>query len=149
MGLNSISSFQVEAAETAGRPLIVVVEDNPTDVFMIREAITSYGLNADLETMEDGQTAVDFIERIDADESTLCPSLMLLDINLPRTDGFAVLERLRRSKRCADVPVIMMTSSATRADRTKATDLGTDVYFQKPCGYDAFIKIGDIIGNLL
>jgi CheY-like chemotaxis protein len=68
-----------------------VVEDNPTDVFLIREAIVAYGLDVELEVFEDGEEAISLIARMDANEGELCPNLMLLDLNLPRTDGFEVL----------------------------------------------------------
>jgi CheY-like chemotaxis protein len=125
------------------------VEDNPTDVFLIKEAIAAYRLDVELEVFEDGEEAISLIARMDANESELCPNLMLLDLNLPRTDGFEVLEHLRKSKRCARIPVIVMTSSAAQSDRDKSTSLGADAYFQKQAEYDAFLKIGGIMKELL
>ena len=67
---------------------IVVVEDNPTDIFLIREAIAAHGLNADLTICENGEQALAMIARLEANESEPCPRLMLLDLNLPDTDGW-------------------------------------------------------------
>lgn len=145
--VNSSSRYRRE--HDAGRPSIVVVEDNPTDVFLVREAIAAHGLNADLELLEDGEAALGLIARLDADESAACPHLMLLDLNLPKTDGFEVLERLRASKRCAGMRVVVMSSSAAPSDRNKSTALGAVAYFQKRVQYDASMEIGGIIKKLL
>jgi CheY-like chemotaxis protein len=100
-----------------------------------------------LRILEDGEKAIQFLAGLDADEAASCPKLMLLDLNLPRADGFEVLERVRSSKRCSQIPVIIMTSSAAPADRDKSTALGASAYFQKPSQYEAFLKIGEIVAH--
>lgn len=125
------------------------MEDNPTDVFLIKEAITAHALDADLHVVQDGEEALSLIARAEVDQSAPCPDLMLLDINLPRTDGFVVLERLRQSNRCADIPVVVMTSSAAQADQAKAAELGANAYFKKRSAYEEFLKIGAVIKKLL
>jgi CheY-like chemotaxis protein len=129
--------------------VILIVDDNPTDVFLVREAIAAQGIDSSTTVIEDGEDAMKFIEGVEAEASAERPSLILLDINLPRIDGLQVLERVRRSKRCADTPVIVMTSSAAEADRTVASALRADVYFQKPSDYDAFLELGSLIRKLL
>jgi chemotaxis family two-component system response regulator Rcp1 len=124
---------------------IVIVEDNPSDVFLIKEAILAQGLTADLQVVEDGEEAIGLIAQVDEDINLTCPDLMLLDLNLPKTDGFVVLERLRRSARCAQIPVIVMTSSSTNADRQRGKTLRANAYFQKPSSYEEFLKLGHII----
>jgi CheY-like chemotaxis protein len=106
-------------------------------------------LDADLQLLNDGEAAIRLIARTEADETAPRPDLILLDINLPRTDGFEVLERLRQSKKCANIPVIVMTSSAAQADQDKAKGLGANAYFEKRSGYDDFLKIGAVIHGLL
>jgi CheY-like chemotaxis protein len=127
----------------------VVVEDNPTDVFLISEAIAAYGLQAELKVVEDGEKAISLIARIEANESEPCPQLILLDLNLPGTDGFEVLKRLRESKRCAETRVIVMSSSGAPSDRDRSTSVGADAYFQKKVDYDASMEIGGIIQKFL
>lgn len=124
---------------------MVVVEDNPTDVFLIKEAIVAHGLDVDLRVFKDGEEAIHLIASLDENGDEPCPGLLLLDINLPRTDGLEVLGRLRGSKRCAHIPVIIMTSSAAPSDRERSAALGANAYFQKPTQYDAFLKIGEIL----
>jgi two-component system, chemotaxis family, response regulator Rcp1 len=131
------------------RPKVIVIEDNPTDVFLIREAIKEYGVDADLEVFQDGEEALNLLTRMGADDDVPCPALVLLDINLPKTDGLKVLEQMRQSRGCKNTLVVVMTSSAAQSDRAKATELNADVYFLKPSGYDAFLKLGGIMQDLL
>jgi len=127
----------------------MVVEDNPTDVFLVREALTAHGLKVDLQVFEDGEAAIAFVQQLDAEDTRACPSLLLLDVNLPRADGFTVLRCLRSSTKCGSIPVIVMTSSAALTDRTTATALRADAYFQKPPSYDAFLKLGALAQRML
>jgi CheY-like chemotaxis protein len=112
---------------------------------VIREAIALNRLDLDLQVFEDGEKAIEMIAGLDADEEALCPRLILLDLNLPRADGFEVLEKLRNSARCRHIPVLIMTSSAAPSDCHKSTALGANGYFHKPSQYDAFLRIGDIV----
>lgn len=73
------------------------------------------------------------------------PHLFLIDISLPRIDGLEVLGCLRRSVRCASIPVVIMTSSDSHSDRVNAGTLGATVFFRKPAGYEAFLTLGAII----
>jgi chemotaxis family two-component system response regulator Rcp1 len=127
----------------------MVVEDNPTDVYLVRKALKAQGLEVDLQVFEDGETAITFVQQLDGDDTLDCPSLVLLDVNLPRADGFEVLRCLRSSMKCGTIPVIVMTSSAALADRTTATALRADAYFQKPPSYDAFLKLGALAQHML
>jgi two-component system, chemotaxis family, response regulator Rcp1 len=131
------------------QPLIIVVEDNPTDVFLVKESVRAARLDVLLKVAEDSEEAIKLIAAIDADESGHCPQLILLDINLPRASGFEVLQHIRQSARCKSTPVIVMTSSAAPADRAKASELGANGYFWKPSQYDEFMKLGDLMRNAL
>ena len=119
------------------------------DVFLIKAAIAAHCLDIDLHVLENGEQATGFIARIESDDSAACPRLFLLDLNLPRTGGLEVLSYLRRSKRCARVPVLVMTSSDADQDRAESAALGATDYFRKPLGYEAFLKIGEVIHELL
>jgi CheY-like chemotaxis protein len=127
----------------------MVIEDNPTDVFLVREALRTHELAADLLVFGDGEAAINYVRQLETDESLTCPSLVLLDVNLPRVDGFEVLRCLRSSTKCGSTPVIVMTSSAALPDRAAATALGAEAYFQKPPGYDAFLKLGELARDML
>lgn len=130
-------------------PWIVIVEDNPTDVFMIREALSAHRLEGEVTVLEDGEAALEFIVRLKPHEGVRCPDLLLLDINLPRVSGLAVLESLRSQCPEVDIPVIVMTSSPAAIDRMRSTELGCDAYFQKPSGYEDFLQIGALMRDQL
>jgi two-component system, chemotaxis family, response regulator Rcp1 len=132
-----------------GRFSLLLVEDNPTDVFLVKEAIAAHGLDIDLNVIDDGEHAIDLIKHMDFEDGAWVPDIVLLDINLPRTDGFDVLQQIRLSKSCAKIPVIVMTSSAAPVDQSQSAVLGATAYFQKPSGYDDFLKIGELILKLL
>jgi two-component system, chemotaxis family, response regulator Rcp1 len=114
----------------------------------VREAIRLENLPLELHVVPDGQRAIDFIARAEQDPDAPCPHLLLLDINLPKADGFEVLRRLRDSDRCGAVPVLMISSSDSPPDRNQAAELGAG-YFRKPPSYDEFLKLGSVLKNLL
>lgn len=128
---------------------VLLIEDNSTDVYLVKEAIADQGLDIDLNVVENGEQALNMIAGIDSREDAGIPDLVLLDINLPRMGGFHVLERIRHGKRSANVPVVVMTSSSASTDRTQSAELGATAYFLKPSGYDDFLKIGEVIRDLL
>ena len=125
------------------------MEDNKADVFLVREALQAHGVAAALRVVEDGEQAIQFIQGLEADDSAPCPSLFLLDLNLPKKSGRDVLVHLRSSRKCGQVPVLVLTSSDSVDDREEMKKLGAQRYFRKPSGYEAFIKIGEIIQELL
>ena len=115
----------------------------------MKEALAASKIDAEVLFLEDGEQALELVSRLETDDQAKCPDLILLDINLPRTDGFQVLARLRKSSRCANVAVVVMTLSATQGDRAQAMSLHTEAYFQKPNDYNEFLKLGEIINVLL
>ena len=125
------------------------MDDSATDVFLVREAIASRGLNVELHVLDDGEQAAAWIDRIDADGSLKCPQLVLLDLNLPRMSGLEVLARIRRSSRCGSTPVLIVTSSDSEKDRAETAAGGATAYFRKPSGYEAFLELGSVIRGLL
>jgi DNA-binding response OmpR family regulator len=116
-------------------------------VLLVREAVRLEDLPFDLHVVTDGQAAIDFIAKAEADAGAPRPDYLLLDLNLPRKDGFQVLERVRTSPLYKDVSVLVMTSSDAPADRTRAHELGAG-YFRKPPNYDAFLAIGQVLRQL-
>jgi two-component system, chemotaxis family, response regulator Rcp1 len=128
---------------------LLLIEDNRTDVFLVKEALAAHAPNSQLEVLEDGEQAIRYIERIDRDITVVCPSLFLLDLNLPKTPGLEVLTRIRGCQRCATIPVLIMSSSDAERDRSDAAAAGATAYFRKPSGYEAFLTVGEVIRELL
>lgn len=127
----------------------MVVEDSQTDVFLVRESVRVHRLDIDLKVISDGERAIAFFNELEAADGVECPSLMLLDLNLPRISGLEVLARVRAARRCGDIPVVIMTSSDAEKDRTESEALGATAYFRKPSGYESFLKLGDVIREML
>ena len=149
MERTSSSPSQVDNNQQKARPQIVIIEDNPTDVFLVQETLTASNIDAELLLLEDGEQAFELLGRLETDVQARCPDLILLDINLPRTDGFQVLAQLRKNNHCANVEVIVMTSSAAQDDRAQAMSLHAQAYFQKPNDYNDFLKLGELINLAL
>ena len=125
-----------------------MVEDNAADVFLIREALRTRGISAELQVVKDGEQATRFFDEADKDETSPCPELMILDINLPRMNGGQVLEHMRQSRRCGQACVIVVSTSDSPQDREEMHRLGANGYFRKPSDYDEFLKLGDLVRDL-
>src|SRR5579863_96160 len=100
---------------------ILLAEDNPADVGLVREALREHNVACDLRVISDGQEVLAFIDQLDADDRLPCPDLLLLDLSLPKYDGREILHYLRSSERCGRTPVVIMTSSDWFGDRETAT----------------------------
>jgi CheY-like chemotaxis protein len=127
---------------------LLLVEDSPADVYLVREAMQHEGLKVDMEVAEDGERAIEILDQVDAGNFRRAPEVILLDINVPRRTGNQVLERIRRSPRCARVPVVMISSSDSPAERNRAFKLGADAYFRKPSNLAEFMELGKLVREL-
>jgi chemotaxis family two-component system response regulator Rcp1 len=127
---------------------LLLVEDNPGDVFLVRHVIREEGLKLELKVAEDGEKAIQIIDRLDDGCETSGPELMLLDLNIPRRTGIQVLERLRRSVRYGKIPVVMISSSDSPGERQHALDVGATEYFHKPSNLAGFMQLGKLVRRL-
>jgi CheY-like chemotaxis protein len=129
---------------------VLLVEDNPADADLVEEALTEAQIDCNLSVVRDGAEAVGLIERLDSDVWRVCPDLILLDLNLPKVGGEAILERIRLSPRCGGVKVLIISSSDAPADRKRAMELGASDYFHKPSSLEQlFMEFGPTIRRLL
>jgi chemotaxis family two-component system response regulator Rcp1 len=126
----------------------LIVEDNPADVLLIRQAIKSACVNADLHIVRDGEQAVRYFDDVDGDRAPR-PALVVLDINLPRKQGGEVIQYMRKSRSCENALVLAVSTSDSAREREHMTRLGASGYFRKPSEYAEFMKLGDIIRDLL
>jgi len=115
---------------------------------LVREAIRKEDLPLDLHIAHDGLEAIQFLETAEHDPNAACPHIVLLDINLPKVDGFAVLKRLRQSEKCKGIPVIVISSSDAPGDRDAAARFGAR-YFRKPPSYEQYMKLGNVLRQAL
>jgi CheY-like chemotaxis protein len=126
-----------------------LVEDSEADELLMRSALRLDGLECEFQVSVDGEKAIGFIEELDRDETLPRPRVVLLDLNLPRKGGARVLERIRKSPTCADVPVVIVTSSDSPADKAQVSRLGATRYFQKPLDLMEFMKLGPLVREIL
>jgi len=122
-------------------PIILLVEDNPDDEELTRLALADSNITNQLVVAHDGQEALDWLycEGQHAERSPcLVPSVVLLDLKLPRVNGLEVLERLRNDTRTRRVPVVILTSSREEQDMMRSYDLGANSYIRKPVDFEQF-----------
>jgi CheY-like chemotaxis protein len=125
-----------------------MVEDNLADALLVREALGAEGLPLEIHAALDGEAAIAFIEKAEKDPLGTPLHAVLLDLNLPRVDGFEVLRRIRASERYRNLPVIVLSSSDSLSDRSGSAKLGAR-YFRKRPDYQEFLKIGSEVRRLL
>jgi len=114
---------------------ILLVEDEPNSVFLLQHVLKRAGIANPVYVAKDGREALDYLEGIGpfADRGTHpLPALVLLDLKLPRADGFEVLERIRKRPDTQKLIVLILTSSASDDDIARAYALGTNAYLVKP-----------------
>ena len=126
---------------------VLLVEDNQTDVFVIREALGQCGFPFRLLVQEDGQDALRCLE--DLSRRSECPNLILLDLNLPKVDGIEVLRRLRQRGLCRRSLVVVVTSSDSQSDRELVQSLGAEAYFRKPLDLNEYMKLSQVVRRVL
>ena len=117
---------------------ILVIEDNPTDVLLIREALTQHGVMYDLTVLDDGDKALNYLRDLRDAE----PDLIILDLNLPRRNGVDVLLEYRMNVALYAVPIIVLTSSNSPSDRLRTITIGVSAFIQKPMMLDDFVALG-------
>ncbi len=127
---------------------ILVAEDNPADVYLIRAALQEHGIDLPLQVAADGREVLQIICQLEGMAETQL-NLIILDLNLPRHDGIEILQRLRESERLGHVPVVVLTSSDSPRDRILASELGAASYLRKPSSLEQFLGLGAVFKELL
>ena len=127
---------------------ILVAEDNPADVYLIRAALEEHGVGLPLQVAADGREVLQIISQLEGMAETQL-NLIILDLNLPRHDGIEILQRLRESERLSRIPVVVLTSSDSPRDRILASELGAASYLRKPSSLEQFLGLGAVFKELL
>lgn len=121
---------------------ILLVEDNPDDVELTRLAFEEANVANSLVVVRDGAEALDYLfarGRYASRDATALPSIVLLDLNLPKLDGREVLQAIRADPATRDLPVIVLTTSAEPFDVEASYALGVNSYIQKPVDFEQFV----------
>jgi two-component system response regulator len=124
---------------------ILLVEDNPADVFLVREALKQTHENT-LSVVTDGQEALSFVHQEGIYANARRPDLIFLDLNLPKKDGCAVLTEIKEDFHLRHIPIVIFTSSAAARDICQAYALFANSYIVKPMGLDDFLQtVRDVV----
>jgi two-component system, chemotaxis family, response regulator Rcp1 len=124
---------------TAKPPLeILLVEDNPADVRLTREALKEAQTPSNLHVVDDGVKALAFLK--DGSGKFPTPDLILLDLNLPRKDGREVLEAIKHDEKLRHIPVVVLTTSQAEQDVLNSYRLSANAYITKPVDVDQFFS---------
>lgn len=118
---------------------ILLVEDNPVDVDLTLRAFARRKLANPVQVARDGEEALAWMPRWQADEPL--PVVILLDLKMPRIGGLEVLEQLKSDPCCQNIPVVVLTSSAEDRDVEAAYRLGANSYIVKPVDFDKFAEV--------
>jgi CheY-like chemotaxis protein len=125
-----------------GAPIeILLVDDDPGDVILAREALAEYKVRNHVTVLGDGREAIAFLRREPPFADAVRPDLVLLDLNLPGLDGRAVLEALRADPDLSRVPAAVLTTSRAEQDMVRGFHLGAQFYVTKPVDFEALTEI--------
>ena len=126
------------------KPVILMVEDDPNDVFLLKRALEKERVGLPVRTVSDGDEAIRYLggvgEFADRDRHPL-PCLIILDLKLPKKNGLEVLSWLRRHEEIGDLPVFMLTSSGEPHERNEAERHGVEVYRVKPVTLQGLLEV--------
>lgn len=118
---------------------ILMVEDNPGDVRLTREALREYKIRNEMYVVDDGVKALDFLHKRGDYGDVPTPDMVFLDLNLPRKDGQEVLQEIKNDPELMRLPVIVLTSSTAEEDILRSYDLHANAYVTKPVRLEEFI----------
>ena len=129
-------------AAASGQPVeILLVEDNEGDARLAREAMLESKMRNTLHHVSDGEEAMAFLRRIGKYADAPRPSLILLDLNLPKMDGREVLAKIKSDDELRHIPVVILTQSSAEEDILASYDLHANCYITKPVDLTQFIKV--------
>lgn len=120
---------------------ILLVEDDPADVLMIQEAFDHHEISNPLHVVNDGVEAIRFLRREDGYQQAPRPTLVLLDLNLPKMDGREVLAEIKNDLLLRSIPVVVLTTSAADEDILRSYNTHANAYVTKPVDFQRFMDI--------
>ena len=126
---------------------VLLVDDDPGDTLMIREAFEHNKVKNALECVADGVQAMQYLRREGQYADASRPDLILLDLNLPRKDGREVLAEIKSDPQLATIPVVVLTTSHAEEDVLKSYQLHANAYVTKPVDFERFIEVVRLIDD--
>lgn len=133
-----------------GQPIIILlVEDDLAHAEIVRRNLKDFRVANEIVHIEDGQAALDYLTHKGAyadPQASPRPHLILLDLRLPKVDGLEVLRRIKEDEDLKSIPTVVLTTSNTESDMTKAYENGAGSYLVKPVDFEKFAKLMDAFG---
>lgn len=126
---------------------ILIIEDNRGDVLLVREALKESMLDFELIHAQDGEQALEFLHGRGEHSNALRPHVVLLDLNLPKRDGWEVLSEVRALPDMQRTPVVILSSSGNPEDRERASRTACSLYIPKPSTLGEFLMVGSQIAR--
>ena len=125
---------------------ILLVEDNPNDRLLTQRAFKKSNLGNDLDMVNDGEEALNYLFGHGDTPAQPLPVLVLLDLKLPKVDGLEVLQQIRSNERTRLLPVVILTSSKEQDDLVRSYTLGVNSYVRKPVDFNEFVAAVQQLG---
>ncbi len=122
-------------------PYIVLVEDEPAHTDLILAGLLEVGIKDEILHLENGATALDLLRHYPRNRNTPQPRLFILDLHLPDIDGVEILKEIKASELLGSIPVVILSTSNTIEDRSRASEHGADGYFTKPLDFDDLCNV--------
>jgi CheY-like chemotaxis protein len=144
--IDTIGAPQTAAIQrrSTGLPDVILIEDNPSDVQLIRLALAEAGVQANLHVAADPVRAFALMA-----EPSVTPAVVVLDLNLPLIKGASVLREIRKGGRWKDVPVVVLTSSHAEGDIDRCIELGANAYKVKPALFEGYLAFARYLASFL
>jgi len=139
----------MDSPAAARKIRILVIEDNPADVELLRLALKSAQVDCDVTVLEDGAEALAFVRQVGEGSQEDSPDLTVLDLNLPKRDGVEVLQAIKATAAFAGAALAVLSSSASPRERARIEQFNIGRYITKPANLDEFLNIGFVMKALL
>lgn len=123
------------------RKMILLIEDNEGDIFLIKEALRETNFQGDIIEIKDGEDAIAFFLKKKANHEPISINLVLLDVNLPKKNGHEVLKFIKSSDDLKHIPVVMLTTSSSKSDIKKAYNNNVNSYITKPSDTEDYQEV--------
>lgn len=122
-------------------PQVLLVDDNPADVRLAREALAGGRHQSQINEVPDGQEAMAFLHRAGRYSSAVRPDLVIVDLNLPKKNGLAVLAEIKADARLRTIPVVVFSTSRSMLDISRSYELGANCYISKPGDLNGYFLV--------
>ncbi len=127
---------------------VVLAEDDPDDQLLVREAFDEADLNCNLRIVSDGEELLEYLNRFgkyEAPDSSPRPSLILLDLNMPRLDGHGALKQIRSHEIWRKIPIVVFSTSSEDLQVTTSFELGANAYLTKPSSFEGLVDLVKVL----